>query len=64
MTKAAMENVQKLVLLLTDKAQDQGDMIIQILDVIADIADLMIASDAAAALLEARVQFLEANDGP
>jgi hypothetical protein len=62
MTSTELENVQKLTILLTDKAQDNGDAIIMTLDLIADITDILKSVEAANGLLEARVQMLEADN--
>ena len=58
-----MENVQKAVILLMDQASDQRDTNTSVLEVVSDITKLLESMDASNALLEARVQMLEAQDG-
>ena len=57
-----MENVQKAVILLMDQASDQRDTNTSVLEVVSDIVKVMESMDASNALLEARVQMLEADN--
>jgi hypothetical protein len=55
--------MQKLTLLLADKADDQGNMLSQLLEVMTQMADTMVAMDQETSLLDARVAMLEADNG-
>ena len=60
--KKELAKVQRLALLLADQADDQAATTTKITDVLLDITKLLESMDASNALLEARVQMLEADN--
>ena len=58
-----LENVQKMTLFLADAADDQADTNRHIIETLKELVVLLEKMEASNALLEARVQFLEATNG-
>ena len=60
--RTPMETLQKLTLLLADQIEDQSDINDEMIKALSEVVELLTKMEAANGLLEARVQFLEANN--
>lgn len=60
--RTPMETLQKLTLLLADQIEDQSDINDEMIKALSEVVRLLTTMEAANGLLEARVQFLEANN--
>lgn len=60
--EVALNNVQRLVLLLADAYDDQVGTNKRVIETLNSLVDVIDASEATISLLEARVQMLEANE--